>query len=215
MSGIIGEPTNEYTERAQKVAENLGLGFKVYKYSAIAQLDPTNFIGKCCEVTGTSLDEQLKFVLAADGTNKDGMPTNPALGVVRYPDRFDFRKIAQVVNSRFEYSRISPGRFSSRQVNPEALGLKPDYIGIAYGMCYAIEVTDPKDQSKKTLYVPVPYAFDEKIRDLNKVCFPVGKGKSDDLVLISHREPLRDKIGKFLEDFFVDDVFIFGDIKKV
>lgn len=193
----------------------MGLGFRVYSYSKIleAVAPETDPIRKCSEVTGTEFGEQLKFALASD-IKLDGIEYgHPAIGVVSYNDRIDFRKMAEALIKRGIHPKLKTNQFSTRKADPAKLGIEPGYIGINQNAEYPGVSFDLSERPYRA-YAPVPYIFDLSIQNLPRICFPTGKGKADELVVVSSNAPLEDRLRLFLAGFIGEEKFILDEIRQ-
>jgi hypothetical protein len=215
--GFQIEPVSEYAAKAKDSADRLGLGFKVYSFSAIIGSVPQegDIIARCCEVTGTEYDEQLKFALASDITLDPESYAHPGIGVVRYGDMLKFGKLADVLLAAEIYRKpeFKRGDFSARKADPRAIGIDPGYLGINQMARYRVTVIG-HDQRDVHSTAPITYVFDSPIRELPRICFPTGEGKADDLVVVSADTAMGDQLDRFLDGFIGADAFLFGDISK-
>ena len=209
------EPTSGYALKAQEAAKKHSLGFRVYSYSGILGTVPEgeDFIRACCQATNTNHEEQLKFALASDITIGKGEYGHPVIAVVRYCDRFDFKKIAKTLVDKGVYPIVKERKLSPSRANPKVLDIEPGYLGINQNACYPVTDVDLFQQDRRS-YAKVPYMFDSLIKNLQTICFPTGKGKANELVVVSSDQPLGDRLGSFLEDFIGEESFTFGDIRK-
>ncbi len=209
------QPTSGYALKAKQSAERLGLGFQVYSYpSILATVSPgADPIQRCCEVTETEYGEQLKFALASD-IHLDGFNYgHPAIGVVSFNDRIDFRRMAEALINRGIYKELKINKFSTRKADPAKLRIDPGYIGINRNAEYPV-VNFSASEERMPSYAPIPYVFDPSIQKLHKICFPTGKGKADELIVVSSDAPLEDRLESFLAGFIGKQKFIFDEIRQ-
>jgi len=212
---MISQPKSSYASRAKVSAEKLGLGFRVYSYSDILknvspEQDP---IRRCCEVTETDYGEQLKFVLASDIHLDGRVYGHPAIGVVSFNDKINFRKMADALINRKIHKELKIGEFSPHKADPKWLGITPGYIGINENALYPVIDYNQREERIPS-YAPVLYVFDPSIKELKRIVFPTGKGKADELVVISSDVPLEERLEPFLDGFIGKEAFILDEIRK-
>lgn len=211
------DQVSAYASNAQQSALGLGLGFKVYSFSAIKDDVPLNgdLIEWCSEVTETEYDQQLRFTLASDITLNPDCYAHPGIGVTSYGDQLKFGKLADALLAAKKYlkTEFKRGDLSARKANPKMIGIEPGYLGINENARYRVSVVSHLGSDRHTT-APIPYVFDLPVRDLTSICFPTGCGKADDLVVISAGTALGEQLDRFLEGFIGADAFLFGDISK-
>ena len=205
---------SSYAKKAGTVAKALGLDFRVYSYSAIlADINEgVDFIQRCAEVCGTEFREQLRFALAADGNfpAPENMG-NPVIGVTSYDNRIDFRKLGDFLIKTQRYPDFRANRLSPQKADPSFLNVEKGHVGVVPELSYyGLIINNGRYIGGQ---VAVPYVFDNSLRDLKRVCFPTGKGKADDLVVVSSAANLGVSLDEFLRRFGVSE-FHFADIKK-
>ena len=209
--------------RTRDSAKGLGLDMVIYSYGQIlSSTSPEMFIQRCCEVTQTQLEEQLRFALVSDismdpGGIIGGVHTfrewgHPAIGVTRYCDRLDFRKLGVFLAERGIYRDINPTKISPRKANLSMLGFEPGYVGIDDIATKTIEVDD-LGYPPEVVQNAVPYIFDNQILYLRAACFPIGRGKTEELVVISASDTIGERWQKLLEEIIGQGAFSFTDLR--
>ncbi|VVB61557.1 Uncharacterised protein [uncultured archaeon] len=212
------EPTGIYASKVKSSAEALGLDLEVYPYSQILESmeKGANVFEVCARITGTGIDEQLKFVLASNGSLNDYPYIQAAVCVVPSSGRVDFNKIPVLLEQEL-YKSIKDYKFSSNRAKPEIVGIEPGYLGFydnlrfpkfeEYGDIFPI--FDKSHSEEK-----IPYLIDSSVKDLMAICAPLGKGKTNDLGVISGKENIGFYLDTFLESIIGKGSFAFGNVCK-
>jgi len=218
---------------AVSVAKPLGLEVKIFPFSELLPKigEDQEFIQRCAEETGTEFNEQLKFALISDASldRKDILAVqkspNVVIGTIPSGNQFDYEKVigALMIPDKHiwnlpSYKTINPKKFSNNGADPEACGFEPGFIGLETDVVWHPHFF-PSDGYNYDDYVdgaPTPYVIDDSIRDLTKMCFPIGrKAEGGALLLVDAGEhKIGEKLDEFLNSYLKPYAFVIDDIKK-
>lgn len=222
LSVLLEKGSHESARRAEWAAERTGLGITLFSYSEI--LDQVSYgqdpVEVCAQATGTEYEEQIKALFVSDAPLDGKHRPNSAVGVLKYSDRLDYKKLATVIwNERYPGRRdIVMGKLTQNLPDLEALGIVPGYLGINQRTVYVPEfvIAGPGETfDPYTDQFLSKHIIDESLRELSRFCMLVGFGQADALVIIDGRNrQLGERLDAFFSNFFGGGMFTISDIKE-
>lgn len=214
--------SHECANFAVGVAHSLGLRTDIFSYEGVLEeVGLADSMEVCARITGTSLNEQLKNILVADAALDGQNRPNAVLGIMPYPSRFDFKKMA-LVNAEYNANKRAVGQLAQRAEEFEKLGFTPGFIGVNTRIFYVPALFSPaagEDFKPYTDLVPGLRIVDKSVQRLSKFCFLAGSRKADALVVVSHGDRREEPLGVKADDFFRDyfrggNWYTMADIKE-
>lgn len=221
------EPKGIYALRVKSSTDSLGLNLNMYSYSKILESleRGANVFEACARITGTKSYEQLKFVLVSNGPIEKYPDTQAAICVVPSSESIDFKKLPKILLEEKFYKSIRDKKFSPSRADAALLGLAPEYIGFCDNLHFP-QFTDPSTPPflHPNDEVPflddihseekIPYIIDESVKGLLAICAPLGKGRTDELGVISGKGEIGFYTERLFEGIIGKKAFALGNIRK-
>ena len=203
-------------ELAEPIARSQGLGFSVYSIASIMEaMEPgETYLETCCRVTETPREGQLKFAFTACKENPKDDPAYLTISVITHTEKLNKGKLNKFLQTQLAIENVVNNVFSSEHVDPRDYGLVPGLIGFVPDLHYFETDCGLHLACDKLFRVEIPYIINNSILDQKRICFPIGKGLTDELAVLSAPIGIGDRMDRFLQEYLNTGKHYFAEIGK-